>query len=63
MAFLWRRRALNDLSARVAVLEKQVETLAKMAQADERDTAARLQDGIDSIMGYQWPPAKRGEEE
>lgn len=28
---------------------------------DEKSTDKLLQEGIDNIMGYQWPPAKAGE--
>lgn len=63
MAWLWRRRALTALSDRVAALEERMERLECREDRDERDTAARLQDGIDSIMGYQWPPAKGSEDQ
>ena len=61
MVWLRRRRALEDLTARVAALEERMERMEHREEQGERDTAARLQDGIDSIMGYQWPPAKGGE--
>lgn len=58
---------LGALTQRLEALEKRVDALegrlaAAPEETGERDAAARMQAGIDSILGYQWPPAaKEGE--
>ncbi len=57
---------LGALTQRLEALEERVDALegrlAAPEETGERDAAARMQAGIDSILGYQWPPAaKEGE--
>ena len=47
---------LGSLEARVEQLEKQASVQAAEASAMTADKL--LQQGIDNIMSYQWPPAK-----
>ena len=58
---------LRALTQRLEALEERVDTLegrpATPEETGERDTAARLQAGIDSIMGYEGPLAGRAGEE
>ena len=49
------RLELEGLKKRVAELER------KAAETPEETAGKRFQQGIDSILGYQWPPAKDGE--
>lgn len=57
-----------DLAKRVSELEKEPEgrpmlSVSLEPPADDKMTPDKLlQQGIDSIMGYQWPPAKGGNE-
>lgn len=57
---------LTQMAASLVRIETVLERLEKQVAAPEengeRDAAARMQAGIDSILGYQWPPAaKEGE--
>lgn len=67
---------LIGLAIQVGRLEKRVEELEKqqnsgksvpvtvnMGEAPAEDKAGKLlQDGIDNILGYQWPPRKEARE-
>lgn len=48
-----------NMSIHVADLEKKLSDLEQ--QSDEVSPGSLIQQGIDNIMGFQWPPAKGGE--
>lgn len=59
--------AVGRLEARIEALEKRAEPApAPLVQpsfgedAHEMTQDKRLQEGLDNIMGYQWPPAGEG---
>lgn len=64
--------ALGRLDHRVELLEKRESvnhikfpefSLENMEENEpERSASKMIQDGIDNIMGYTWPPKKDGEE-
>lgn len=66
------KKLIEDLSIAVARMDKRVrdlETLTKLlrteleqlkAETGGESMSSKMQAGIDSIMGYQWPPAKGG---
>lgn len=67
---------VGKLEARLEAMEKQLSARETVpirldmgghdapdsAEPDDDLASKRLQDGIDSILGYQWPPRKDGRE-
>ena len=58
---------VGRLEARLEALEKRLEWeppapgADPKAEEDARQAERLLQEGIDNIMGYQWPPRREGE--
>lgn len=55
-------RRLDRIEAVLKALHEEVEARVQPAASDEKDASTLLQAGIDSIMSYQWPPQKGGNE-
>ena len=57
-------RKIKKLESRIEVLERTVLSLCgeieRLNEAEDSKRSELLQEGIDNIMAYEWPP-KRGE--
>lgn len=63
IALLRAVRRVEDLETRVRTLEDELEARKVELNIETSSNASELlQEGIDSIMGFQWPPIKGGNE-
>lgn len=63
IALLRTNQRVDDLVKRVKVLEEELnKTKAELNVEVTSNASTLLQEGIDSIMGFQWPPKNGGNE-